>query len=67
MTLTKKQPGFWKQIDGSKTFIVAGIVAAATFAKMVGWIDNDIFVIITGFLASLGLYTIRDSVRKLEE
>ena len=52
--------------DGRKTYIVAGFVAAATFAKMVGWITESEFQVFAGFLATAGLMTVRDAIRKTE-
>jgi len=57
---------FLSYIDGNKTYIVAILVAGATFSKIVGWITETEFQAILGFLGAIGLYTVRDAVRKLE-
>lgn len=54
------------KISGYKTYIVAGIIAAVTFGKIVGWIDEGAFQAIMGILAALGLYTVRSAISKLE-
>jgi uncharacterized membrane protein len=56
-----------EKADGYKTYIVAGVVAVVTFARMVGWIEVEVANIIFGFLAALGLYSVRDAVRKVED
>lgn len=53
-------------LSGNKTYIVAAVVAIATFAKMVGWITAEEFISLTGFLAAIGLYTVRQAIKKLE-
>lgn len=54
------------RIDGYKTYIVAGIVSSATFAKLVGWIDEATFNTLMGFLVAAGLYSLRDGIKKIE-
>jgi len=56
---------YWELLEGKKTFLVAGLVAAFTFAKMVGWITVGEFEAIMGFMGALGLYTLRDAISKL--
>ena len=57
---------FLETIDGKKTYIVAGVVAALTFAKMVGWITGSELESLLGIFGAMGLITLRDAVRKLE-
>ena len=55
-----------KQVDGKKTYIIAGVCAAITFARVVGWISGEELEMLIGLFGSLGLITIRDAIRKLE-
>ena len=54
-------------LNGKKTYIVAGIVAAIVFAQVVGWVNPDQVEIIYGVLAAIGLYAVRDAIKKLEK
>ena len=54
-------------LNGKKTYIVAGIVAAIVFAQVVGWVNPDQVEIIYGVLAAVGLYAVRDAIKKLEK
>ena len=53
-------------LSGKKTYLVAALVAVATFAQLAGLIDAETFQVVMGLLASLGLYTVRDAIKKLE-
>lgn len=54
------------ELSGKKTYLVAGLIAVATFAQLAGWITENEFQTFVGFLGALGLYTLRDGIRKLE-
>ena len=51
-------------MDGYKTYIVAGFIALAVFAKTMGWIEQATFEIILGLLGAGGLATLRAGVKK---
>ena len=57
----------WDLADGKKTYLTAGVVAGVTLARMVGWLDEKSYQAVLGFLAALGLYAVRDGIRKLEK
>jgi len=52
------------KMDGYKTYIVAGFIALAVFAKTMGWIEQATFEIILGLLGAGGLATLRAGVKK---
>ena len=56
----------YEQLEGKKAYIVSGVIALATFAKLVGWISEAEFQTLLGFLGALGLYTIKSAIKKLE-
>ena len=56
----------YEELEGKKTYLVAAVIAGATFAKLVGWITEEEYQGFVGFLGAIGLYTIRSAVRKLE-
>ena len=56
-----------KFLDGKKTNIAAGLVAIATIAKVFETITPEQFQAIVGVLAAFGLYSVRDSIRKLDK
>lgn len=51
-------------LSGYKTYIVAVLIAIATFSKTVGWIDQATFEAILGVLGALGLTALRAGVTK---
>ncbi len=51
-------------LQGKKTYIVAALVAAATFAHSVGWIDDTLFQALLGLLGAGGLAALRAGVTK---
>jgi hypothetical protein len=53
-------------LSGKKTYIVAAVIALATYAELVGWIDQKTFEALIGFLGAIGLYTVREAIKKLE-
>jgi uncharacterized membrane protein YoaK (UPF0700 family) len=52
------------EMAGYKTYLVALLLALATFAKAMGWIDNKMYEIIIGILGALGLGALRAGVTK---
>lgn len=51
-------------LDGKKTYITGGIVAAVTLAKVFEWVTPEQFEAILGLLAAFGLVSVRDAIRK---
>ncbi|MEW6386817.1 MAG: hypothetical protein AB1491_04790 [Thermodesulfobacteriota bacterium] len=54
-------------LTGRKTYISAGILALATFARWVGWLDQNQLEIIMGLSGSLGLAALRAGIAKTTE
>lgn len=52
----------WGLFSGRKTYIVAALLAIATFALNVGWIDQETFNTIQTLLLAAGLGTIRAAI-----
>lgn len=52
-------------LDGKKTYLVAGSLAAATVAQQLGYLTPDQFMAAMGLLNALGLGTMRHSVAKV--
>lgn len=53
-------------VDGKKTYLIAGVCAALTFARVMGWITASELETLIGLFGALGLVTLRDAIRKLE-
>ncbi len=51
-------------LSGKKTYIVAAILALATFARAAGIIDDQFFTALQGLLAASGLAALRAGVTK---
>lgn len=51
-------------MNGKKTYICAGALALATFAKAMGWIDETIFQALLGLAGAGGLAALRAGVTK---
>ena len=51
-------------MEGYKTYIMAGLIAAAVFAKYVGWINSQTFEILLSLLGAGGLAALRAGVNK---
>ena len=49
-------------LTGYRTYIVAGLIALATFAKLLGWIDAETLAAIVALLGAGGLATMRAAV-----
>lgn len=56
----------YASLSGKKTYIIAAICAALTFARIVGWISSSELETLIALFGSLGLVTIRDAIKKLE-
>jgi hypothetical protein len=54
-------------LAGRKTYISAGILLFATFARWVGWLDQNQLEIIMGLTGSLGLAALRAGIAKAGE
>lgn len=57
---------FWTWIDGKKTNITALALAINTFLLGRGIIEPDVAELIYGVLFALGLYAVRDAIRKVK-
>lgn len=53
-------------LAGSKTYLVAALLALATFAKAMGWLDDTTYQVLVGLLGAGGLATLRAGVTKSE-
>lgn len=51
-------------LKGKKTYIVAAVMAIATFVHLMGWIDAPTLAKVEVFLASIGLATLRAGITK---
>lgn len=49
---------------GKKTYLIAALIAVATFAKAMGWIDQTTYELILGLLGAGGLAALRAGVTK---
>ena len=49
-------------LTNKKTYIVAGVIALATFAQAMGWVTKEQYQTILGLLSSLGLAALRSGV-----
>ncbi len=54
-------------LTGKKTYATAIILALATLARGMGWIDQEQFEVILGLFGSLGLAALRAGVAKTTE
>ncbi len=54
-------------LAGKKTYISAGLLALATFARTAGWLDEPTYSALQGLLAALGLAALRAGVGKVSE
>ncbi|AEB09351.1 hypothetical protein [Desulfobacca acetoxidans] len=52
-------------LSGKKTYFVAGLIAAAVFARIAGFIDDRTYEAILGILGALGLGALRAGVTKV--
>jgi|WetSurMetagenome_2_1015567.scaffolds.fasta_scaffold38931_3 hypothetical protein len=53
-----------KDLAGYKTYIFAAAIALATFAKAVGWIDDNAYQVILALFGAGGLAALRAGVTK---
>ncbi len=51
-------------MNGKKTYICAGLLALATFAQALGWIDSTLYQATLGLLGAGGLAALRAGVTK---
>ena len=51
-------------LDGKKTYIFAALVALATFAKTIGWIDENTYQALLALFGAGGLAALRSGVTK---
>ena len=49
--------------SGYKTYLVAALAGLLTAAKTLGYIDEQMYQTILGFLASVGLATLRNAIK----
>jgi hypothetical protein len=49
-------------LSGAKTYIVAGLMLACSFAKSRGWIDESTYATVMGILGAGGLAALRAGV-----
>jgi hypothetical protein len=54
----------WEFLKGKKTYICAAIIAVATFAQQVGWIDQATLTKIIEFAGTAGLVFLRMAITK---
>lgn len=53
------------KLVGRKTYLVAFALALVTFGQAVGWIDQNVYEALIGFMGALGLGALRAGVSKL--
>jgi hypothetical protein len=53
-----------KMLEGRKTYLTAGLLALAAFARGMEWLDQQHYELILGLLGSLGLAALRAGVSK---
>ncbi|MDP3182419.1 MAG: hypothetical protein Q8M54_06330 [Desulfobaccales bacterium] len=51
-------------LEGRKTYLTALVLALATFARAMGWLEQQQYEIILGLLGSLGLAALRAGMTK---
>ena len=51
-------------LEGKKTYIFAALVALATFAKTIGWIDDTTYQALLALFGAGGLAALRSGVTK---
>lgn len=56
-----------KGLEGNKTYIVAAFAALATLLKYLGYIDDELYQAILGFLGAGGLATLAAKGNRIEE
>jgi hypothetical protein len=54
-------------LPGKKTYITAAVMALVTFARAMGWLDDQAYAALEGLLAALGLATLRAGVSKASQ
>jgi len=51
-------------LAGKKTYITAAVLALATFARSVGWLEQTQYDLILGLTGAMGLAALRAGVSK---
>ena len=51
-------------LEGKKTYITAAVLALASFALAMGWLNKEQYQVIVGLLGSLGLAALRSGVAR---
>jgi hypothetical protein len=51
-------------LEGKKTYITAGVLAVATFARTMGWLTPEQYELLLGLLGAMGLAALRAGVAK---
>ncbi|MHB8067432.1 MAG: hypothetical protein ACYDIC_05985 [Desulfobaccales bacterium] len=51
-------------LSGKKTYISAALLALATFARSIGWIEQSQYDMIMGMAGAMGLAALRAGVAK---
>lgn len=53
-----------ERLQGKKTYILAAALGLATFARVMGWLDDSLYQTILGLLGAGGLAALRAGVTK---
>jgi hypothetical protein len=51
-------------LEGKKTYVTALLLALATFARAMGWLEQNQYEIVLGLMGSMGLAALRSAVTK---
>jgi len=51
-------------LAGKKSYLLAGAVALATFAKAMGWIGDDLYTAMLGFLGAGSVAALRAGIAR---
>lgn len=51
-------------LEGKKTYFTALLLGLATFARAMGWLEQNQYEIILGLMGSMGLAALRSAVTK---
>jgi len=49
-------------LQGKRTYIIALVLALATFARTMGWLDSQQYELVLGLAGSMGLAALRAAV-----
>lgn len=53
-----------KMLEGKRTYLTALVLALVTFARALGWLEQQQYEIILGLLGSMGLAALRAGMAK---